>query len=57
VTEPGLTYPGIPPQDFHVLPFGNAVPRGVISYQPAFNIDAGRWSGANFFTVGGRPRA
>jgi putative acetyltransferase len=39
--EPGLTYPGIPPAYFQALSFGAAVPRGVISYSGAFNIDAG----------------
>jgi len=40
--EAGLTYPGIPPQYFQALAFDAAVPRGVISYSEAFNINAGR---------------
>lgn len=39
--EAGLTYPGIPPQYFQALALDAAVPRGVISYSGAFNIDAG----------------
>lgn len=33
---PGLVYPGVPPGCFMALPFGRALPRGTVSYHPAF---------------------
>ena len=34
--EPGLVLPGVPPEYFMALPFGATVPRGEVSYHPAF---------------------
>jgi putative acetyltransferase len=37
-TDERLTYPGLPPEYFLILPFSETVPRGVVSYDEAFNV-------------------
>jgi len=37
--EPALVLPGVPPEYFQALAFGSGVPRGTVTYHPAF--DAG----------------
>jgi len=34
--EPGLTYPGVPPEYFMVVPLGGHVPTGVVTFHEAF---------------------
>ncbi|RRJ83391.1 GNAT family N-acetyltransferase [Aestuariirhabdus litorea] len=34
--EAGLVLPGVPAEYFQALPLGDALPRGVVSYHPAF---------------------
>lgn len=34
--EPALTLPGVPPEVFMVLPFGDSVPTGTVAFDPAF---------------------
>ena len=35
--EACLTYPGVPPEFFLCLPFGDGVPSGTVTYHPAFS--------------------
>jgi putative acetyltransferase len=37
----GLAYPDAPPEYFMALAFGETVPRGVVSYHPAFSLANG----------------
>jgi putative acetyltransferase len=38
--EPRLTLEGVPPEVFMILPFGDAVPAGVVAFHPAFAATA-----------------
>jgi putative acetyltransferase len=35
--DPRLVLPGVPPEYFQALPFGDAVPAGTVAYHAAFN--------------------
>lgn len=37
---PGLVYPGIPPEYFMALAFGDGMPQGTVSFHPAFGAQA-----------------
>jgi len=37
VRDPGLSYPGVPPEYFQVLSFGERIPVGTVLYSEAFN--------------------
>lgn len=36
--EPGLVLPDVPPEYFQTLPFGQSLPRGVVTYHAAFSV-------------------